>query len=126
MSFKTPRQYATGLGSGKSGTHHWWSMRISSVALIPLSILFVLPFADALGGGYEEVIETYTNPFNAIVAALFLAVGFHHLMQGMQTVIEDYVHAPAWRTALLLGNSMLCGALGFAGIFAVLKIAFTA
>ncbi len=126
MGFRTPRQYATGLGSGKSGTHHWWSMRISSVALIPLSILFVIPFAQALGGGYEEVRGVYADPFNAIVAVLFLAVGFHHMMNGLQVVIEDYVHAPAWRTGMMLGNMMLCGALGFAGIFAVLKIAFTA
>ncbi|MEM6933004.1 MAG: succinate dehydrogenase, hydrophobic membrane anchor protein [Pseudomonadota bacterium] len=126
MSFRTPRQYATGLGSGKSGTHHWWSMRISSVALIPLSILFAIPFAGALGQGHDEVLALYSNPFHAIVAALFIAVSCHHLMQGLQTVVEDYVHAPAWRTALLLANSMVCAVLGFAGTFAVLKIAFTA
>ncbi|MEM9371728.1 MAG: succinate dehydrogenase, hydrophobic membrane anchor protein, partial [Pseudomonadota bacterium] len=68
----------------------------------------------------------YSNPFHAIVAALFIAVSCHHLMQGLQTVVEDYVHAPAWRTALLLANSMVCAVLGFAGTFAVLKIAFTA
>ncbi|MEM7506867.1 MAG: succinate dehydrogenase, hydrophobic membrane anchor protein [Pseudomonadota bacterium] len=126
MSFKTPRQFATGLGSSKSGTHHWWSMRISSVALIPLSILFAVPFAGALGSGHAAVLALYGNPFHAIVAGLMIAVSFHHLMQGLQTVIEDYVHAPAWRTALMLGNAMFCGLMGFAGIFAVLKIAFTA
>lgn len=126
MSFRTPRQYATGLGSGKSGTHHWWSMRISSVALIPLSILFAVPFAGALGGAHDQVLAIYANPFHAIIAVLFIAVSFHHLMQGLQTVIEDYIHAPAWRTGSLLANSMICAALGFAGVFAVLKIAFTA
>ncbi|MEM7669670.1 MAG: succinate dehydrogenase, hydrophobic membrane anchor protein [Pseudomonadota bacterium] len=126
MSFRTPRQYATGLGSGKSGTHHWWSMRISSVALIPLSVLFAVPFAGALGGEHDQVLAIYANPFHAIIAVLFIAVSFHHLMQGLQTVIEDYIHAPAWRTGSLLANSMICAALGCAGVFAVLKIAFTA
>lgn len=126
MSFRTPRQSAAGLGSGKSGTGHWWSMRVSSVALIPLSVLFVVPFARSLGGGYDEVRALYATPFHAIAAALFIAVGCHHLMQGIQTVIEDYVHAPAWRTAMLLGNAMLCALLGFAGVFAVMKIAFAA
>lgn len=126
MSFKTPRQYATGLGSGKSGTHHWWSMRVSSVALVPLALLFVFPFAGALGEGHEAVLALYGNPFHAIVAGLFIAVSCHHLMQGIQTVIEDYIHAPGPRTIMLLGNSMLCALLGFAGVFAVLKIAFTA
>ena len=123
MSFKTPRGLATGLGSAGTGTHHWWQHRVSSVALIPLTILAIIPFADGLGDDHAEVLATYSNPFNAIVAILFLAVAFHHLMQGLQVVIEDYVHGKGWRTAALLGNQMFCAAFGFAGIFAVLKIA---
>jgi succinate dehydrogenase / fumarate reductase membrane anchor subunit len=125
MTYRTPRARVTGLGSAGQGTHHWWTQRITSVALVPLTILFVIPFAGALGGEHAEVLALYRNPFNAIVAVLFLAVGFHHLAQGVQVVIEDYVHGKGWRTALLLGNSMFCFAFGLAGIFAVLKIAFT-
>ncbi len=124
MSFKTSRARVSGLGASGEGTHHWWTQRITSVALIPLTILFVIPFARALGGPHGEVVALYANPFQALVAVLFLAVGFHHLAHGLQVVIEDYVHAKGWRTALLLGNTMFCFAFGFAGIFAVLKIAF--
>ena len=46
-------------------------------------------------------------------------------VKGLQVVIEDYVHHKGWRTGLLLGNQMLCAAFGFAGVFAVLKIAFS-
>ena len=125
MSFKTPKSMATGYGSAGGGTHHWWTHRITSVALIPLTIFFLLPFAGALGGSIEEVRAVYQNPFNAIVAILFIATMFHHLMQGLQVVIEDYVHHAGWRTGLLLGNTMFCAAFGLAGVFAVLKIAFT-
>ena len=125
MTYRTPRARVTGLGSAGQGTHHWWTQRITSVALVPLTILFVIPFAGALGGEHAEVLALYRNPFHAIVAVLFLGVAFHHLAQGIQVVIEDYVHAKCWRTALLLGNAMFCFAFGLAGIFAVLKIAFT-
>lgn len=125
MSFKTPKSLAAGHGASGGGTHHWWMHRITSVALIPLTLLFVFPFADALGDSYDEVRETYADPFNAIVAVLFVATMFHHLMQGLQVVIEDYVSDKGWRTGLLLGNTMFCAALGLAGVFAVLKIAFT-
>lgn len=126
MSFKTPKGLAAGLGSAGTGTHHWWTQRISSVALVPLTIFAIFPFARALGGEHADVLATYANPLNAIVAILFLAVTFHHLMQGLQVVIEDYVHHKGWRTGLLLGNTMFCAAFGLAGIFAVLKIAFMA
>jgi len=125
MTYRTDRARVTGLGAAGHGTHHWWIQRITSVALVPLTILFVIPFAGALGGEHAEVLSLYRNPFHAIVAVLFLGVGFHHLAAGVQVVIEDYVHAKGWRTALLLGNTMFCFAFGLAGIFAVLKIAFT-
>lgn len=125
MTFRTPRQRVSGLGSAGEGTHHWWIQRISSVALIPLTILFVIPFANVLGEEHGEVLVLYSNPFHALVAILFIAVAFHHLAQGLQVVIEDYVHAKAWRTGLLMGNAMFCFAFGLAGVFAVLKIAFS-
>ena len=125
MTYKTPKALATGHGSAGGGTHHWWVHRITSVALIPLTVLFVLPFAGALGGDFAEVREVYAVPFNAVIAVLFIAVTFHHLMQGLQVVIEDYVHHKGWRTGLLMGNTLFCAFFGLSGVFAVLKIAFT-
>lgn len=126
---KTPMNRVLGLGSAKDGVHHWWTHRLTSVALVPLFFLFLLPFLEmfsvgADAAGRAAVLAAYANPFNAIVAILFIAVGFHHLAQGLQVVIEDYVHAKKARTALLVSNSLLCFAFGAAGVFAVAKIAF--
>jgi succinate dehydrogenase / fumarate reductase membrane anchor subunit len=126
MSYRTAKARVTGLGVAGHGVQHWWTQRVTSVALLPLGALWAVPFAQVLGEGHEAVLALYAQPFHAIVAALFLAVGFHHLMQGLQVVIEDYVHAKGWRTGLLLANALGCAALGFAGVFAILKIAFTA
>jgi len=124
MSFKTPRAMVSGLGSAGHGTHHWLLQRITAVAMLPLTVLFVVPFARALGGGHDEVLALYGHPFHAIVAVLFIGVTFRHLALGLQVVIEDYVSDKAWRTGLLMGASMFCFAFGLAGIFAVLKMAF--
>jgi len=125
LNFRTPRGRATALGSAGTGAHHWWAHRVTAVALVPLTVLAIPPFARTLGAGHDAVIATYSNPFNAIVAVLFLAMLFRHLSQGLEVVIEDYAHNRIWRTGLLLGNAMFCGAFGVTGIFAVLKIAFT-
>jgi succinate dehydrogenase / fumarate reductase membrane anchor subunit len=124
MNHKTDRARVSGLGSAGNGTHHWWLQRVTAVSLIPLAVLFLVPFARALGGEHAEVMALYAHPFHAIVAVLFIGTVFRHLSLGLQVVIEDYVHGKAWRTGLLLGNTMFCFAFGLAGIFAVLKIAF--
>ena len=126
MAYKTSRGMAIGLGASGTGVHHWWTTRVESVALVPLGLLFVFPFAGALGEGHAAVLETYGNWFNAIIAVHFIAVTFYHLMLGLQVVVEDYVHGKLWRTGLLLANTMLCAFLGLAGVFAVLKIALLA
>lgn len=124
MDYRTDRSRVTGLGSAKEGVSHWWTQRVTSVALIPLTILFLIPFVGALGSGHEQVLATYANPFNAIVAILFIGTALYHHMMGLQVVIEDYVHDKKLRTAALLGNTLICWALGLSGVFAVAKIAF--
>lgn len=123
MSFRTDRKRATGLGRAGGAAREWWLIRVESAALVPLGLLFIFPFARALGQGPAMVHQIYGHWFNAIIAMLFLAVGFHHLMLGVKSVIDDYVHHPGWRVALLIGNAMFCALFGMAGIFAVLKIA---
>lgn len=124
MKFQTDRARATGLGSAKEGSHHWWSQRVTSIALAPLGLLFVFPLAMTIGEGHEAAVALYAHPFHAIVAGLFLITAFNHLRLGLQVVIEDYVHG-AMRTVMLLAATFFCGAFALAGVFAVAKIAFT-
>jgi succinate dehydrogenase / fumarate reductase membrane anchor subunit len=126
MGYRTDKQRVQGLGSAREGAGHWWSQRLTSIALIPLTFLFLFPFVANLGEDFEAVRATYAHPFNAIVAILFIGVSFHHLQQGLQVVIEDYIHDHALKTGALLANTLLTWAFGLAGVFAVAKIAFTA
>ena len=122
---RTSRAKVRGHGSAKSGTGHFISQRISAIGLVLLTPFFIVPFVIALGQPWGEVISIYKSPMNAIVAALFLLAVFHHLKLGLQTVIEDYVHAPAWRTGSLLAVSLISTGLGFAAAFSVAMIAFS-
>ena len=126
MSFKTPMGRVMGLGSAHEGVEHWWSQRVTSIALIPLTVLAVIPLGRSIGAGHEAVVATYSNPWNALVMILLIAVTFRHLQQGLQVVIEDYVHDKPWRTGLLLANTAFCWAVGLTGVFGVAKLAFGA
>ena len=44
---RSPLGRVRGLGSAKGGTHHWWMQRVTSVALLPLTLWFALSAALA-------------------------------------------------------------------------------
>ena len=92
MRYLTDRKRAMGMGSAKTGTAHFWSMKVSSVALLILIPLFVFTFGPMLGAPHADVLAHFARPFPAIVAGLTLIVGFKHFNDGAQTMIEDYVH----------------------------------
>ncbi|SHF28223.1 succinate dehydrogenase subunit D [Ruegeria intermedia] len=122
MRYLTDRKRALGLGSAKSGTQHFWAMKVSSVALLILVPLFVFTFGPTLGQPYDVMLDYYSRPFPAIVAALTLAVGFKHFADGAQVMIEDYVHGTLEKVLIILVTCLSYGAAA-AGIFAIARIA---
>jgi succinate dehydrogenase / fumarate reductase membrane anchor subunit len=122
MAFLTDRKRAVGMGSAKSGTHHFWSMKVSSVALLFLVPVFIFTFGGILGSTYAEVTAYFARPFPAIVAALTLFIGFKHFNEGAQTMIEDYVHGTKQKVVIILLTCLSYGAAAV-GIFAIAKLA---
>jgi succinate dehydrogenase / fumarate reductase membrane anchor subunit len=126
MAFKTDYSRVQGLGSAGDGVHHWWMQRLTAVALVPLTVLFLIPFGRALGGGYEALVATYGQFGNALTAILFIAVACWHFSLGIQVVIEDYVPNKAQRVTLLILSKLFSAVLGAAGVLAVATILFSA
>jgi len=126
MSYKTDYARARHWGSAHDGVHHFWVQRVTAIALVPLTIFFIFPFANALGGGYEAMRATYQNGWNAFIAISFLTVSFYHLKLGLQVIIEDYVPGQPNRLILLLANILLNAAFAIAGVLAIAYIAFSA
>ncbi|MEL6566424.1 MAG: succinate dehydrogenase, partial [Pseudomonadota bacterium] len=64
----------------------------------------------------------FARPFPAIVAALTIAVTMMHFKDGVQVLIEDYVHGTAQKVAIL---AMICLSYAAAatGLFAIARIA---
>ena len=124
MSIKTPLGQVRGLGSAKSGTHHWWMQRVTAIALIPLAIWFVASIIGLIGADRTIVLAWLHLPLVAVLMTLLLGVGFYHMKLGLQVIIEDYVHCEALKVAALMASNFACIALAVACVFAVLKIAF--
>lgn len=125
-SLRTPIARARGLGSAKSGAHHWWMQRITAAALVPLGFWFVASLAYHAGADYIEFRAWVGHPLVAVLLILTIVTSFYHGALGMQVVYEDYVHNKWAQIILNVGTQFLCFALAVAAIFAVLKIAFGA
>lgn len=126
-NLRAPLAQARGLGSSKYGTEHWWHQRLSAIALVPLTIWFVIAVIAHLGADYASFTAWLKgSPFSAIMMILTVAVTFHHAQGGLQVVIEDYVHAEWAKVAGIIAVKFLSFALAAACIFAVLKISFGA
>ena len=123
QDFRTSLARARGLGSAKHGVGHWMSERLSSVALVPLSLWAVWAGLRIAPQGYEGAVALLAQPVNAVAALLLLAVGFQHMKIGLQVVIEDYVHTPFNKIALLMLNAAVCWTAWAAGSFSILMAA---
>jgi succinate dehydrogenase / fumarate reductase membrane anchor subunit len=123
-SIRTPMARARALGSAKHGTQHFWGERVTGVALIPLTFIFVGALVFLHGKDHATVLHWIANPLIAIPFILVIATAAYHMKLGMQVIIEDYVHGDLIKFASLMANSFFSYIVGAAGVFAVLKIAF--
>ena len=122
MAFRSPLDRARGLGTAKDGTHHWLAQRVSAVALIPLTIGFVMVMVAVTGAPYEEALAIAKYLIFAPVMILFLAAGFWHGTLGLQVVIEDYIPRESVKIILLVLVKLTFTALAVIGIVAALKV----
>ena len=123
-SIRTPAAKVRYLGSARSGTRHAWRMRVTSLALLPLSIAFVWIVLSLVGNDHAAVREGLGEPFAAIVMLLFVPTAIYHMMLGMQTIIEDYVHGERVKEWALMANMFFCAVVGLACVYAILRLSF--
>ena len=119
MSGRTGFGRIAGLGSAKENVRHWLIQRLSAIALIPLGFPFVYVVGANLGQNRETVIAEFASPLVSLLTMLFLMAGFYHLQQGLQVVIEDYVHTERTARTLLTLNTALCWVFAVFGVLAV-------
>lgn len=112
------------LGSAHAGTTAAWHMRLTSLALVPLTIGFVWLVLSLVGRSYGEVYTTLSHPLAAILMLLFILAGVYHMQLGMRTIIEDYIHGEHAKGWCLAANLFFSVAVGIACIYAVLRLSF--
>ena len=107
MSLRTPLGRVLGKGAAKEGPGHWWTQRVTS-----------LPALD-----HATVAAWMAGPWTSVLLVVFVLVVTHHSYQGMQVVIEDYVHDKGLKVASLLAVTFAHAVIAAAAVIAVLRVA---
>jgi succinate dehydrogenase / fumarate reductase, membrane anchor subunit len=124
MRMETPIGRVRGLGSARSGAHHWWLERLTSVSTLLLFVWFAVSLLRMPSLDHQAVVEWLADPLVAVPMLLLIVSTFWHLKLGLQVVIEDYVHEEGWKFFSITLLNLLTVALGALAVFSVLKIAF--
>lgn len=122
MKFATDLHFARGLGSAKSGLHHWIMQRITAIALIPFSIWFAYVFIVLVSAPYEYAHKWLASPWTATGSIFLIFLIFYHGSLGMQTIVEDYISQTMVKWVLIIGINLLSAIMAVLATVSILKV----
>jgi succinate dehydrogenase / fumarate reductase membrane anchor subunit len=123
MSLRSPLARVLGLGAAGDGPAHWWSQRVSAVALVLLTAWFMVSAVGLQLGSHAAVAGWLAEPINTVLMILLVATIAYHSVIGVQVVLEDYTGG--WvRVAGLLLAQFLHVLLAGVAVVAILRVAF--
>ena len=119
---RSPLGRARGLGAAKAGAAHWWAQRLTSIALLPLTLWFLCAAVGMIGATRDDVVFWMAGPLQIVLMITLVIATFHHLQLGLQVVIEDYVENHWLRIGSIMLVKGLSLLLALACIVSVLKL----
>ena len=123
-SLRSPLGRVEGLGSAKNGVHHWWLQRLTSIALVPLTIWFTVSLLSLPSLDHVTVMAWMAQSWTALLLIVLVLVATWHSQLGVRVVVEDYIHTSGMRTLTLVILTFVHALIAVAGVFAILKVAF--
>lgn len=119
MNLRSDLGRARGLGSAKDGVRHWRLQRLTAVALVPLSVWFLLEVLCMFRADHATIVAWISAPYVTVLLIGFALALFWHMKLGLQVVIEDYVHV-AWQQVTL--QILLRLGVGLGALIAIVTI----
>jgi succinate dehydrogenase / fumarate reductase, membrane anchor subunit len=121
-SMRTTRSIVGHFGAAREGTRDARLMRLTSAALLPLTIAFIWNVLALVGKDYAAARAYLHHPGPAILTLLFILASVYHMKIGMQSIIDDYAHGRAWKEWLLAANVFFSVFIGVACIYALVVL----
>lgn len=75
----------------KRGSLHWRHQRLTALALIPLTLVFIGLLPTLATADHEAVVDLMETVIVPVFLAALLGAGLWHMKLGLETIIDDYV-----------------------------------
>ncbi len=112
------------LGASRNGVGPWWIQRLTSMALVPLSLWFIYSVLSLIGADYAMFKDWLGNVGNATLMSLFITIALHHAQQGVCEVVHEYVHCKKVMYTGIILTKFLAVFLAVICLMSVFKVAF--
>ncbi|PEQ11784.1 succinate dehydrogenase, hydrophobic membrane anchor protein [Novosphingobium sp. PC22D] len=112
-----------GLGSAKSGSHHWLLQRFTAIGNLLLGLWIAVSILLLPNLSYSTVVEWVSAPVPATAMALLIISTIWHARLGLQVLFEDYVHENGSKFAVLTLLNLAAFAGAAFGLFCVIRLA---
>jgi len=122
MSLRSPLSRVLGMGTARQGVDHWWLQRLTAVALVPLSIWFLVSLLTLPSLDQATVSAWMAHSSSALLLVLLVLASAWHSRLGVAVVVEDYVHGGLKAVTLVL-FTFVHVLVAAAGVLAILKVA---
>ena len=120
--YVTALKKVRGLGSAKSGVHHWIVQRFTAVLNIIVSLWLLCILGTVTEMDYNTSYAFMARPCNGIFGIVFITSSLYHAKLGLQIIIEDYIHCKCAKLAALIAMNIVIYTAIAAGLFWTLKI----
>jgi succinate dehydrogenase / fumarate reductase, membrane anchor subunit len=122
MSLRSPLGRVLGMGTARQGVDHWWLQRLTAVALVPLSIWFLVSLLTLPALDQATVSAWMAHSSSALLLVLLVLAAAWHSRLGVAVVVEDYVHG-GLKAVTLVVFSFAHVLVAAAGVLAILRVA---
>lgn len=120
----TPLGRVRGLGSAKGGTRSYVLKQASGLALGLLTPYMIGAGIYLLGRDRAFMVSSMGSFWIAPALTGFIVLSAIHMDIGMRAIIEDYIHGPMRKLALLFLNSFFTWSVCIVCVIAILRMMF--
>lgn len=109
--------------SERHGAGEWTVEKVCLLILMPLGVWVASTAFTLAGAGYGTVLAWFSSRLNAGLLILTTLVFFGFASLAWKVIVEDYIHKPGTKGALLLLLNLVFLALAAAGVFFIVRLA---